>query len=87
MISMKIENIIEEAITKAGGCKQLAAEMDISPSEISRFRNGEGGMTAVKLNKLLDVAGMALVGQKDHKDMVTTLFTVTRLYQREVDRG
>lgn len=83
---MKIENIIEEAITKAGGCKQLAGEMDINPSEISRFRNGEGGMTVTKLNKMLDVAGMVLVGQKDHKDMETTLFTVTKLYQRAVGR-
>ena len=82
---MKIENIVEEAITRAGGCKQLADDMQVDPSVISRFRSGEGGMTMAKLNRLLDVAGMALVGQRDHKDMVTTLFTVARLYQQSIE--
>jgi len=77
---MKVENIIEEAITKAGGCKQLADEMKVNPSEISRFRNGEGGMTVPKLNKLLEIAGMVLVGQRDHEDIIKTAITMAKLY-------
>jgi len=83
---MMIENLLEEAVYRAGGCKQLAAEMNISPSEITRFRNGDTGMTIEKLNRLIKVSGLTLIKEKELLDYETTIFTMTNLYQRRTQK-
>jgi len=83
---MMFENLLEEAILRAGGCKQLASEMNISPSEITRFRNGDTGMTLEKLNRLIEISGLTLIQEKELMGFETTIFTMANLYKRRTEK-
>jgi hypothetical protein len=79
---MRIEDILEEAITQHGG-SGLAAEMGVSPSDITRFRSQTFGFTISKINKLLDVCGCTITRKDDREKLIEVLMTVTDLYREK----
>ena len=75
---MDIGELLEEAISIHSG-KGLAMEMDINPSEITRFRTNAVGMTIPKINKLLEICGCTITKKDDRNELINALLTMTDL--------
>ncbi|MFH0960032.1 MAG: hypothetical protein V1897_15170 [Pseudomonadota bacterium] len=79
---MLFDELLEEAINQKGG-KGLASEMGCSPSDITKFRSNQTGLTLPKINQLLEICGYTL-SRKDERDKLIDMFmTVTDLYKAE----
>ena len=76
-----IRKALEMAIVKAGSSSALAAELDVSPSEITRFQSGECGFRIAKIEKLLDYAGLTVVDKNERERLIDSAFLYTDLYK------
>jgi len=73
--------VIETALAKAGSAKILANEMDISPSEISRFRSGEIGLKVAHIQKLFEFSGMILTTAQEREGLINAALLFADLYK------
>jgi len=75
--------IIDIAIQKTGSSKALAMELEISPSEITRFRSGESGFKIQKLNKLLEISGLEVIEKDERQKLIDSALLFADLYKNK----
>lgn len=79
---MLFDELLEEAINKMGG-KGLALEMGCSPSDITKFRSNQAGLTLPKINQLLKISGYTIAKKEERDKLIDMFMTVTDLYKAE----
>ena len=78
---MKFANVIEEAINLSGSVINLAGDLDIDPSEVTRMRKPGGKISIAVIDKVLNLAGLEIVKAGQDEDMKGALRTVFRLWE------
>ena len=78
-----IDLILDKALEKCGSSKVLAGELEISPSELTRFRSGENGMKMEKVSKLIEISGMILIEKDQEEKLINAALTFADLYKNK----
>ena len=75
-----LDRVLEAALEKSGSSKALAADLDISPPELTRFRSGEIGLKVKTLNRLFEISGLKIGPVDSEKKLKTALKIMSELY-------
>ena len=76
-----IDDLLNAALKNTGTAKALAAELDISQSELTKFHKGDAGFKIHHLRKLFELSGLALTSETEKQDLISAALTFARLYE------
>ena len=76
-----INEVIERALMISGSSKALATDLEVSPSDLTRFRSGENGMKIDKLAKLFEISGMVLIEKEREEKLIDAALVFADLYK------
>ncbi len=66
---MRIEDLIEDAVTKCGSASALAAQLDVSAQEITRMRQPGAKISLKALGEILTISGLKIESGDKEKQL------------------
>jgi len=78
-----MDTILNAALENCGTASVLAEEIGSSPSELSKFRSGDGALKIHHLKKLFKISGLTVTSQREKDGLINAALTFADLYKHK----
>ena len=83
MHKYKFGDMVHELISKHG-LVTMANELEIDKSALSRWKNGEGGLTLAQMERLLTFSDTVLISRKRYRRLVYTIISMSEFLKEAI---
>lgn len=76
-------DLLRVALGRCGKQEALAADLDLSPSALSKRISGEAGWHDKEIDRLLQICGWTMTDGSDTEDKIETLKKALKIFMEE----